>query len=214
MRAGVYGGMTRKNFAACVRDAHTAMARRTIRITDEDSDVETTVVLITDDNAGHIVQSINLTSRNGRGIRSEDLLTLEGVGLRLPPSLGTIAGATADGDQDALPPAPVEKPAPPPLPDLPDLMPTLPVQRPASPAPVEKPAPPTPKPRKSKSSTPAGRHQWRKAPPDHDLTLDYNRLGRSPIRIAQEYGVPIYVVARWLTRLRDRGLIGASKAGA
>jgi uncharacterized coiled-coil protein SlyX len=71
------------------------MARQ-ITILDDDSDIETRITVIGSDAEKEPgVISLSLTSVNGKPIRSEDLFTLEAVGLRLPQNPAIPATPTA-----------------------------------------------------------------------------------------------------------------------
>jgi hypothetical protein len=159
----------------------------THEITNDETNIKLTLVI--DGTDQPIIRSIRIASTDDRGVRENDLLVLERFGLRLPrPTLSS----------DELPVAPPIRELIAPRDDA------VPDQTPA------------PKPRKKtdpgKGSDPGKKstkdpRPWRKAPPDWELILDYNRYKQKPSAMAEAYDVPAYTVQRWLKRLRDNGSI-------
>lgn len=194
-------------------------------ISDDETGVNVTVVIDTPDGADRpIIREINFTSADPRGVRAEDLLVLEGLGLRLPRS----------GDQamiealprDALPEAAPEPAGPPPAPaprqrqdsatERPP--PAAAVKRtrksPAKKTPAQKAAPAVTAPVVAasgpQSTTDALGRTRRSAPPDYELILDYTRFQGSIKRIAEAHQVPAYKAQGWVGRLRKRNLLPPS----
>jgi hypothetical protein len=157
---------------------------RTITVTDDDSDMVTTVVMERAADGTSLVQEIRFTSANGSGLGTPDLSVLREFGL---------AEAHA-----ALPPAPEPQPEPNPAPA---------VQPPPAPAKAGA------KGRAKKQGKPAkgtGRgadrlgRQYRRAPDAAELQQLHADHG-GPNGVARHLGVPVHSVAGWLRRYRSQG---------
>src|SRR6266498_4180564 len=131
------------------------------------------------------------THTNGRGLRSEDLLILEELGLRMPESrLPVQAKPVVKSPALELAPkpaAPVKEPAP---------------KRAAPPtAGVSKSAV-----RRAANAAKVQGRSYRLSPPVDELREMYARLG-GPAAVARHYGVPIHTVSGWLKRHRSAGVV-------
>jgi hypothetical protein len=164
---------------------------RIITVHDEDTGVEARVVVDRlDGQSGHEITDLRIRMTNGRGVRSEDLLILEELGLRMPQSrLPALANPVAG--PAALEPTPKPAPA-------------------ASKA--------APKPATAKTATvntqavkraanAANRRggAYRLSPPVDELQRLHAQLG-GPAAIARHYGVPTHTVSGWLKRHRTAGI--------
>ncbi len=165
---------------------------RVITVHDEDTGVEARVVVDRlGDGPGHEITDLRVRMTNGRGLRSEDLLILEELGLLMPESrLPVQAKPVVKSPALELAPkpaAPVKEPAP---------------KRAAPPtAGVSKSAV-----RRAANAAKVQGRSYRLSPPVDELREMYARLG-GPAAVARHYGVPIHTVSGWLKRHRSAGVV-------
>lgn len=171
------------------------MTSRVLTVTDDASAVEARIVVERTDSGPPRIVDVRLRTTDGHGLRAEDLLVLEEMGLRLPD------------------PAPADGPTP------------EPVAEPDSPLPRVPPAEKKPGPGRSGAGAAAARtavkkratkpaRQYRRRPPSEELLGVYHQCGGSPSAIATHYGVPRYTVVGWMDRARSGGVeFGRASSG-
>lgn len=169
------------------------MTSRVLTVTDDASAVEARIVVERTDSGPPRIVDVRLRTTDGHGLRAEDLLVLEEMGLRLPDPAPT----------DGATPEPIAEPGPTP---------------PGVPAAEKKPAPGPPagagaKTAVKKRATRPER-QYRRRPPSEELLGVYHQCGGSPSAIAAHYGVPRYTVVGWMDRARSGGVeFGRASSG-
>jgi hypothetical protein len=157
------------------------MTRRVLSLVDDDTAVAAQVTVERDPDGPARIVEVVISSTNGRGLRAEDLLVLEEMGLRLP-TVGS--------------PAPAVEPAA-----------TAPVE-PASPVPPAKAAKPAPakaakaKPRKQAALS---ERKYRLSPPVEELDRVFRECGGSATKMAERFGVPRHTMQGWMRRHQGQG---------
>lgn len=172
---------------------------RTITVTDDESHVEARVVVERSD-TGQEITRVELSTTNGRGLRSADLLLLEELGLRMPEP----RGKTVLEEPAALPAAeasPEPAPAPEPVAAKPAVAAPRGRRRTARSRAARDNAGRT---RAERAAAGQGR-AYRLAPAPAELQRLYAELG-GPARIAERLGVPTHTVSGWMKRMRSQGV--------
>lgn len=154
---------------------------RIITVSDDDIGIEATVHVEKRENAQEsIITRIEIASLCEGGIQSRDLLILEELGLNLPiVDMEPVAVREVD-----------------PSPSLPDPLPGMPQEQAESPPLAVG---------NLNYEVGKGGRVYRERPSLQEITLLWGQLGKSQKRMADHYGIPPHVVARWISFFRKKG---------
>jgi hypothetical protein len=136
------------------------------------------------DGPARIVEVV-ISSTNGRGLRAEDLLVLEEMGLRLP-TVGSPAPAVEPAGPEVVPAA--ASPAGPP-----------------SPVPPAKAAPAKSVKAKPRKPAAPSERKYRLSPPVEELDKVFRECGGSATKMAERFGVPRHTMQGWMRRHQAQG---------